>query len=67
LNTPDHTAAGKSWLIDFILLGATWGSSFLFTRLAVVDFGALPSAGMRVVIGAAVLLPILARPSLSAC
>ncbi len=52
-------APGKSWLLDFILLGATWGSSFLFTRLAVVDFGALPSAGMRVVIGAAVLLLIL--------
>lgn len=31
----------------------------MFTRLAVVDFGALPSAGMRVLIGAGVLLLIL--------
>jgi drug/metabolite transporter (DMT)-like permease len=52
-------APGKSWLVDFILLGATWGTSFMFTRLAVVDFGALPSAGMRVLIGAVVLLLIL--------
>lgn len=59
MNPSDSTANSKSWLIDFILLGATWGSSFLFTRLAVVDFGALPSAGMRVAIGAGVLLLIL--------
>jgi drug/metabolite transporter (DMT)-like permease len=66
LNTTDRTTESKSWLIDFVLLGATWGSSFLFTRLAVVDFGALPSAGMRVVIGAAVLLVMLyARRQLS--
>ena len=50
----------KPWLPDFVLLAATWGSSFMFTRLAVVEFGALPSAGMRVSIGAAVLLLILA-------
>lgn len=48
-------------MLDFILLAATWGSSFMFTRLALLDFGAVPSAGMRVLIGAAVLLLILAR------
>lgn len=53
------TAAAKPWLLDFILLGAMWGSSFLFTRLAVVEFGTFTSAGLRVVIGAAVLLLIL--------
>ena len=42
------------------MLAATWGSSFLFTRLAVVEFGTFTSAGLRVVIGAAVLLLILA-------
>ena len=51
--------AAKPWLLDFILLGAMWGSSFLFTRLAVVEFGTFTSAGLRVVIGAAVLLLIL--------
>jgi drug/metabolite transporter (DMT)-like permease len=50
---------GKAWLLDFVLLGAIWGSSFLFMRLAVVDFGALPTAGMRVLVAALVLLPLL--------
>ena len=36
-----------------------WGSSFLFTRVAVLEFGTFTSAGLRVVIGAAVLLLIL--------
>ena len=49
----------KPWLADFILLGAFWGSSFLFTRLSVLDFGTFPMAGMRVLIGAVVLLLIL--------
>ena len=56
---PAPTTATKPWLLDFILLGAMWGSSFLFTRLAVVEFGTFTSAGLRVVIGAAVLLLIL--------
>ncbi len=50
---------GKPWLPDFMLLAALWGSSFLFMRLAVVDFGALPTAGMRVVVATLVLLPLL--------
>ncbi len=50
---------GKPWLPDFILLAALWGSSFLFMRLAVVDFGTLPTAGMRVVVATLVLLPLL--------
>ena len=56
---PASPAAAKPWLFDFILLGALWGSSFLFTRLAVLEFGTFTSAGLRVVIGAAVLLLIL--------
>jgi drug/metabolite transporter (DMT)-like permease len=45
--------------IDFLLLAAVWGSSFLFARLAVVEFGALPTAFGRCAIGAAVLLPLV--------
>jgi drug/metabolite transporter (DMT)-like permease len=41
------------------LLGAIWGASFLFTRLAATEFGALPTAGMRVTIAAVFLMPIL--------
>ncbi len=45
---------------DFLLLGAAWGSSFLFTRIAVVEVGTFPMAGLRVTIGAITLLLILA-------
>jgi drug/metabolite transporter (DMT)-like permease len=47
------------WLLDFMLLSAIWGSSFLFMRLAVVDFGPLPTAGLRVAVAALVLLPLV--------
>ncbi|WP_188708219.1 DMT family transporter [Polaromonas eurypsychrophila] len=42
-----------------MLLAAIWGSSFLFTRIAVVDFGPLPTAAVRVGIAAAFLLPLV--------
>jgi drug/metabolite transporter (DMT)-like permease len=42
-----------------VLLGAIWGASFLFTRLAAAEFGALPTAGIRVTIAALFLMPIL--------
>lgn len=48
-----------AWAIDFLLLGAIWGSSFLFMRLATVEFGALPTAAVRVAIAAAFLFPLL--------
>ena len=54
------TARAKPWLVDFILLGAIWGSSFLATRLSVVEFGTFAMAGMRVSIAALTLLVILA-------
>lgn len=47
------------WLRDFVSLAAIWGASFLFMRLGVVEFGPVPTAAVRVSIGAAFLLPIL--------
>jgi drug/metabolite transporter (DMT)-like permease len=52
-------APARSWVIDFVLLAAIWGSSFLFTRMAVVEFGPVPTAGLRVAIAATSLLPML--------
>ena len=49
----------KNWAIDFVLLAAIWGSSFLFTRLDVGEFGPLPTAAVRVAIAAAFLLPLV--------
>jgi drug/metabolite transporter (DMT)-like permease len=50
----------RSWLVDFVLLAAIWGSSFLFMRLGTVEFGALPTAALRVGIASVFLLPLLA-------
>lgn len=52
-------ARGPHWLVDFLLLAAIWGASFLFMRLATVEFGALPTAAVRVAIAALFLLPVL--------
>jgi drug/metabolite transporter (DMT)-like permease len=49
----------RASIIDFIALAAIWGSSFLFMRLAVVEFGPLPTAALRVAIAAAFLLPLM--------
>ncbi len=49
----------RGWLIDFVLLSAVWGASFLFMRIAVVEFGAMPTAALRTAIAAAFLLPLL--------
>jgi len=53
------TTQGKPWAFDFILLAAVWGASFLFMRIAVVEFGPFATAGVRVTIASAFLLPIL--------
>lgn len=45
---------------ELMLLGALWGASFLFMRVAVPEFGPLPLVGLRVAIAAALLLPLLA-------
>lgn len=50
----------RGWATDFVLLAAIWGSSFLFMRVGAVEFGALPTAAVRVVVAAAFLIPLLA-------
>lgn len=44
---------------ELLLLGALWGASFLFMRVAAPDFGALPLVFVRVAGAAALLLPLL--------
>lgn len=58
VNAP-ATAPVRTWIVDFVLLGAIWGASFLFTRLAVVEFGALPTAAGRVAIASLFLVPLM--------
>ena len=45
--------------LELTLLGAIWGGSFLFMRVAATDFGPLPLVEARLLLGAAVLLPFL--------
>ncbi len=49
----------KPWLRDFICLAAIWGASFLFMLLGAREFGAIPTAGLRVLVAAVFLLPVL--------
>ena len=49
----------KTIRFEFIALAAIWGSSFLFMRLGGAEFGVIPTAGVRVVVGALVLMPLL--------
>jgi drug/metabolite transporter (DMT)-like permease len=46
-------------MLDFILLAAIWGASFMFMRMAALELGAFATAGLRVSIAAAFLLPLL--------
>ncbi len=47
-------------LLDFTLLAALWGASFLFTRIAAPAFGPIAIADLRTAIAALVLLSLLA-------
>ena len=51
-------ANSAAWLVDLVLLGALWGASFLFMRIGAAEFGALPTAAVRVAIAALFLLPV---------
>lgn len=55
---PAATRRPHHWLIDLVLLAALWGASFLFMRVGAAEFGALPTAAVRVAIAALFLLPI---------
>lgn len=49
-----------SHLLQLLVLAALWGASFLFIRVGVVEFGVAPLMALRVSIGAAVLILMLA-------
>jgi drug/metabolite transporter (DMT)-like permease len=57
---PANAAAWRTSL-ELGVLGAIWGGSFLFMRVAAADFGALPLVEARLVLGALVLTPFLWR------
>ena len=61
---PSSASGSPAWASDFVLLSAIWGASFLFMDLATVEFGAVPTAAVRVSIAALFLMPILWRRGL---
>ncbi len=46
---------------ELTILGAIWGASFLFMRVAARDFGPAAMVEVRLLLGAAILLPFLWR------
>ncbi|HXE20981.1 MAG TPA: DMT family transporter [Rhodoferax sp.] len=61
---PGAATARPRWVGDFVLLSAIWGASFLFMDLATVEFGAVPTAAVRVTIAALFLMPLLLKRGL---
>ena len=60
MNSPGNQPV-STWIGEFILLAALWGSSFLFMRLGASEFGPLPTAGLRVALATVFLWPIMLR------
>src|ERR1700730_17382750 len=56
-------STASAWLtpLELMVLGAIWGASFLFMRVAAHDFGAFGLVEVRLFLGALVLLPLLWR------
>lgn len=47
------------FIVILVILAAIWGSSFLFARISVGEFGAIPLSAARSLIAALTLVPIL--------
>jgi drug/metabolite transporter (DMT)-like permease len=59
--TPCAAPRSRAWLtpLELGVLGAIWGASFLFMRVAAHDFGPFALVEVRLGLGALVLLPFL--------
>ena len=54
----------QDWRVDYLILAALWGSSFLFMRMGAAEFGPLATAWTRVCVATLffIALHALARP-----
>ena len=43
------------------LLGAVWGSAFIFIKVAAPEFGAVPLVQARLIIASLIFIPVLLR------
>lgn len=60
---PLATDTTPAWVtpLELGLLGAIWGASFMFMRVAAPEFGSAPLVAIRLGLGALILLPFLWR------
>ena len=58
-----HATEGSGWRtpVELTLLGAVWGGSFLFMRVAASDFGPFALVDVRLALGALILVPFFWR------
>jgi len=49
----------QDWRVDYLMLAALWGSSFLFMRMGAAEFGPLATAWTRVCVATLFLLPFM--------
>lgn len=49
-------------ILEFVILAALWGASFLFMYLGASEFGPVATAGLRVSLAAICLMPVLLKP-----
>jgi drug/metabolite transporter (DMT)-like permease len=60
-NAPATTTARWLTPVELVALGAIWGASFLFMRIAAHDFGSFALVEVRLSLGAIILMPFLWR------
>ena len=54
-----QTGVSPDWRLDYLMLAALWGSSFLFMRMGATEFGALATAWTRVCVATLFLWPLM--------
>jgi drug/metabolite transporter (DMT)-like permease len=52
-------SSSPDWRVDYLLLAALWGSSFLFMRMGASEFGPLATAWTRVLVATLFLGPLM--------
>jgi len=55
----DKRGDSQDWRVDYLILAALWGSSFLFMRMGAAEFGPLATAWTRVCVATLFLLPFM--------
>ena len=55
----NNRSDSQEWRVDYLMLAALWGSSFLFMRMGAAEFGPLGTAWARVCVATLFLFPFM--------